>query len=942
MTTKYILDPSGNIIKVENGEIEESVPANKSDYITQPEIVQNGLVNNDQISVSELNESDTFKILGLQSNDKSFNFVDDGPNVRDSFSPFNSFTQKEGDENAMPKAFADEFEILTGARFRENEFKDSAEVIGLLFTYLAESLVRALTVEGIVLANRAIGLVTNGSANQSRVAERYKLRLGKYDFTEFDVFTKYVFNVLNYPQDSSNIEERLSAYFLGFASWLAPDGIVDIENVIKEHSNSLNSIDFATQELPKGFLSLPASGIITSTVVATAQITVNALTNTTVVNRAKLLLRKFYQEKYWDSTQLYRAKEKNNFLDFFTDLNYYYFKFYIERVQIGLKLLNKYLYDDSYLKSRTIDSPLNRVSAARSIKSIDIPIKNPGTYNWNYKNSGRRNSQSTRVRALPQAFNMNHSFYRALALNGKDTLDIGDDLMQNFYKSDQRRLPAELVREIENHLESEYMPFYFHDLRTNEIISFHAFIESISDSFSPEYSSASGFGRIDDVKSYVKTTRNINLTFIVAATSEEDHDLMWFQVNKIVAMVYPQWSDAFPASRKDDQGNPIDASFKYPFTQVVNASPLIRLRVGDVIKSNYSRTNLSRLHGIGDRRKDDKLEFDPDLEQNTEQLKKSKEYSKELKKLNKNIDYQEMVKKNAIDDLEKNPSEDSNYYKYRVDAVKRTTATFEKNKNKIIKLENSITNNNNNKIRIYYLKPGLYRTQESSNIGSDLVGIGFSPVDQKSIRLDYEVKIEGQIKEDELKKDFVKVEIKLDNKKYLVVADISKIRIVNPDDLVGSANLSELRENVKSVMDPEVKTNNSGTTIDSINNPITRAYESGMSRGLAGFITNLDVNYNESTWDTGRIGSKAPMMVKINIGFSPIHDIPPGLDHNGMLRAPTYNVGKINNEFFGDPHDGAGRYSSNGSQSNQHSHGAGREAALQKYEMIFNRTNKKN
>ena len=77
-----------------------------------------------------------------------------------------------------------------------------------------------------------------------------------------------------------------------------------------------------------------------------------------------------------------------------------------------------------------------------------------------------------------------------------------------------------------------------------------------------------------------------------------------------------------------------------------------------------------------------------------------------------------------------------------------------------------------------------------------------------------------------------------------------------------------------------------------------------MSRGLAGFITNLDVGYNESTWETSRIGSKAPMMVKINIGFSPIHDIPPGLDHNGMLRAPVYNVGRINNQFFGDPHDG--------------------------------------
>jgi hypothetical protein len=87
------------------------------------------------------------------------------------------------------------------------------------------------------------------------------------------------------------------------------------------------------------------------------------------------------------------------------------------------------------------------------------------------------------------------------------------------------------------------------------------------------------------------------------------------------------------------------------------------------------------------------------------------------------------------------------------------------------------------------------------------------------------------------------------------------------------------------------------------NNPITAAYESGMSRGIAGFITQLDINYNESTWETSRIGSKAPMLVKVTMNFSPIHDIPLGIDHTGMMRAPAYNVGRVNNGFFGDSHD---------------------------------------
>src|SRR6185503_18747411 len=35
----------------------------------------------------------------------------------------------------------------------------------------------------------------------------------------------------------------------------------------------------------------------------------------------------------------------------------------------------------------------------------------------------------------------------------------------------------------EAQLDSEYMPFYFHDLRTNEIISFHAFLSTLTDDY---------------------------------------------------------------------------------------------------------------------------------------------------------------------------------------------------------------------------------------------------------------------------------------------------------------------------------------------------------------------------------------------------------------------------------------------------------------------------
>mgnify|MGYP006225403487 FL=1 len=65
----------------------------------------------------------------------------------------------------------------------------------------------------------------------------------------------------------------------------------------------------------------------------------------------------------------------------------------------------------------------------------------------------------------------------------------------------------------------------------------------------------------------------------------------------------------------------------------------------------------------------------------------------------------------------------------------------------------------------------------------------------------------------------------------------------------------------------------------------------------------LDVNYQDQLWETVVEGSKAPKMVKISVNFAPLHDIPPGLDADGAMRAPVYNAGKIINTIYGDVYD---------------------------------------
>jgi len=163
--------------------------------------------------------------------------------------------------------------------------------------------------------------------------------------------------------------------------------------------------------------------------------------------------------------------------------------------------------------------------------------------------------------------------------------------------SGANKFTPEEVTKVESILEAEYMPFYFQDLRTNEIIAFHAFLEDLSDSYSANYNSTNAYGRVDEIKTYKDTKRSVGLTFQLVSTNPSDFDYIWWQINKLTTMVYPQWSRG--RQLQADVGG-TNLNFTQPFSQIPTASPLIRVRVGDLIRSNYSRFNLKRLFGFQD------------------------------------------------------------------------------------------------------------------------------------------------------------------------------------------------------------------------------------------------------------------------------------------------------------------------------------------------------
>lgn len=157
--------------------------------------------------------------------------------------------------------------------------------------------------------------------------------------------------------------------------------------------------------------------------------------------------------------------------------------------------------------------------------------------------------------------------------------------------SELSRIPDATRAAYERSFDSEYVPFYFHDVRTNEIVGFHAFITSLSEDYAAAYDSVEGFGRIEPVKVYKNTQRKISISFIAAALDEKDFDAMWYKINKLTTMVYPQYT---PGKRISNES----FSLIKPFTQAIGAAPMIRLRLGNLITSNYSKFNLSKIFGL--------------------------------------------------------------------------------------------------------------------------------------------------------------------------------------------------------------------------------------------------------------------------------------------------------------------------------------------------------
>jgi hypothetical protein len=546
------------------------------------------------------------------------------------------------------------------------------------------------------------------------------------------------------------------------------------------------------------------------------------------------------------------------------------------------------------------------------------------------------------------------------------------------------RIPKIVVRRVEDLLESEYVPFYFHDIRTNEIISFHAFISGLTDNITPSYSPVSGYGRVDPIQIYKSTQRSLSFSFYIVATSPEDFDEMWYKINKLTTMVYPQY----------DQGVQVEAAgkkphhiFTVPFSQVPTGTPITRVRIGDVIKSNYSKFNLARIFGIGEPNTvivPKELTHDWLPKEAAQELTKTgNEVSKIMTKVFM------MLFGSPIASLY-GPDESTNAGA-RLLASAGTTLLKNGFMNPILELytnmmrDPDISGNPSPAVNNLSSVLDNLRTGDSGFGYVPLMsgGVLLKPSQEKGYIIHNDKDISryftgahyrGEVMGREKIGDLIDATLELNTRlgtslsktleknisstggnirtktvyKILITdlnapneffgetvyathaelcpdpAGFTRLMMLASDpigfgmglvtDVIDKAAMSigipgdEVQSALGMFLSPSEMFMNGNPAAEGGSNPITHAFESSMGRGLAGVLDKLTFTWvgNDIPWNTDLWG-RAPMVVKVSTGLKVIHDLPPGLAHDGYNRAPIYNVGKIMHEISGDVYDDNGK-----------------------------------
>lgn len=498
-------------------------------------------------------------------------------------------------------------------------------------------------------------------------------------------------------------------------------------------------------------------------------------------------------------------------------------------------------------------------------------------------------------------------------------------------------LSPEQVKRVESLIDREYMPFSIQDLRTNEVISLPAFINQVSEDFNVEYTQSHGFGRTDPVYSYAKAARMITLNFTLFAQNKNDHDYMWYIINKIVSMCYPQRNTGHQRKLNDQ-------NFIQPFSQTPTASPVIRIRLGELLHSNASDTAFAKIFGGQDIiNATDVIPAPSSPVSANKAITTAKEITNNgmesafvLPSTSGNSDddsatfitgLEFMLKKGATykvrdpDTNDKKPT----LYDTKMEYSKLATVTglskiTIKGKNQPKETDSNKSEGDIAKFAYYWRVDVEYEDEIEAfahgkdparfayNKGQPVIPLPFGPgakpvtyfIPAKADEAVGLVKIDQATALAKIQADEFTVDELVSATTGLYGTDETYTTEEAATVASETATMTAAFEAAKKI-DAETAGDNVEYPkfLSPDSNPIRKAFKSAGGSGLAGVITNLSFDYAQFPWGTtSEFGKedddypiRAPKGVNINMSFAPIHDLPLGLNHNGEMFAPSHPTG---------------------------------------------------
>lgn len=505
----------------------------------------------------------------------------------------------------------------------------------------------------------------------------------------------------------------------------------------------------------------------------------------------------------------------------------------------------------------------------------------------------------------------------------------------------QGRIPSDVVKKYEDQLEADYMPFYIHDLRTNEILPFHAFLEDVGEDFNIDYSTVEGYGRMDKVHIHKSTTRNISVTFTMIATDAEDHAIMWYKINKLATVIYPQWTQG----RQIKIGNGDNAlSFIQPFSQIPGATPVIRLRLGDLWKSNYSKMAVARLFGATTM-PDYNVEVTPPATPprptaTTTPASPPTPPSPPQQQRSRNGGHRRPNGNYRIGDhviINYDTPFDSQPLVNGLLRQQINPGPNIKLKAKILRIRDNYQEPSWGGVskgydllleQVFYLSSPLHRPERGEpvgvlteasqydgnfDLGAETDPIGQRRVNQKILTLS-SFALARRLDVARTSRLLNRANESARNGRNQQQRTAATTTGATPPSPAGQPSPTEAAANTETTpsesatpdMTSGLVTMTTADFYDENKNPIMKSFKASGGEGLAGVVTQfkIDMKGKDGRWGIdGSEGLRAPIMVSISLTLAVIHDIVPGLDANGIMNAPIWPVGRHSNFFKNEEND---------------------------------------